>query len=203
MQQIIAMTPDYTYIFEAFRRGRLHPFYSELYPALLRYTVKIAGEQLAYLAEDCVQSAVLETYLHRSSLESVTHWRNCIFMNIRNRVIDYMRKADYDKAYIDHSLISDDFEEDMLNAIVYQDALDAIYAAVDSLPEDYRRLFELSFRQGLKNAEVANLLCMAEITVKKHKARLLDRIRRILGSDINEPTLILILSSGVSDIVAG
>ncbi|WP_297067338.1 sigma-70 family RNA polymerase sigma factor [uncultured Duncaniella sp.] len=192
------MMPDYTYIFESFCKGRLSPFYNELYPALLRYAVKISGENLSYLAEDCVQSAILETYLHRESFESTLHWRNCLLRNIRNRVIDLIRKADCNKAYINNLLLSDQVEDDISLAIIYQDALDVIYAAVESLPEEYRKTFELSFIQGLKNAEIANLLCVAEITIKKRKARLLDKIRTMLGSDIDEHTLLIIIASDIS-----
>lgn len=188
------MTPDLDLIYQAFKRGDLHPFYVGLYPALIRYAVKLTGESLAYLSEDCVQDAILDTYFHRESLETVAHWRNCLFFNIRNRAIDLIRRADCNQAFVNNALLSDDEADDISLAIIYQDALDVIYAAVDSLPEEYRGLFELSFREGLKNAEIADRMCVAEITIKKRKARMLERIRVMLGSDIDEKTIILILS---------
>ena len=64
---------------------------------------------------------------------------------------------------------------------------------MDALPEMYRELFRLSFEQGLKNAEIAELLCVSEITVKKRKARMLEKIRRLLGRDIDNYMMLLLL----------
>lgn len=178
--------PDYGYIYDEFMRGNLKPLYAFVFPALLRYARKLAGEELSYLAKDCVQDAIFQCYMRRDSYEDMAHWRNAIFMSIRNRVIDLIRKADCDQDYIfHHTLVSDDVEEDISLAIIYQDALDVIYGAVDALPEIYRDVFRLSFEEGLKNAEIARLLHVSEITVKKRKARMLDKIRRILGHDID------------------
>ncbi|MDE6073099.1 MAG: sigma-70 family RNA polymerase sigma factor, partial [Muribaculaceae bacterium] len=188
------MIPDLDYIYQTFMRGDLHPLYVDLYPALLRYAVKLTGESLAHMSEDCVQDAILHTYFHREKLESMAHWRNCLFLNIRNRAIDLIRRADCNQAFVDNALLSDDAVEDVSLAIIYQDALDVIYAAVDSLPEEQRRLFDLSFREGLKNAEIADKMCLAEITVKKRKARLLEKIRQMLGRDIDRDTLLVILT---------
>ena len=46
-----------------------------------------------------------------------------------------------------------------------------------SLPEKHRRLFDLSFEQGLKNAEIAELLNVSESAVKKQKAGLIKMVR--------------------------
>ena len=188
------MIPNLDSIYKSFKRGDIHPLYAELYPSLIRYAVKLTGESLAYLSEDCVQNAILETYIHRKNLASTAHWRNCLYRNIRNRAIDLIRRAGYNQEFLDNALLSDNEVDDISLAIIYQDALDVIYAAVDSLPEEYRKLFELSFREGLKNAEIADRMCVAEITIKKRKARLLERIRKVLGNDIDEKTVILILS---------
>ena len=37
-------------------------------------------------------------------------------------------------------------------------------------------------------------MCLAEITVKKRKARLLEKIRQMLGRDIDRDTLLVILT---------
>ncbi len=188
------MIPNLDSIFQSFKNGDIHPLYDEIYPSLIRYTVKLTGESLAYLSEDCVQDAILETYFHRKNLLSTAHWRNCLFLNIRNRAIDLIRKAGCNQVFINNTLLSDNEVDDISLAIIYQDTLDVIYTAVDSLPEDDRRLFELSFREGLRNVDIADRMCLAEITVKKRKARMLEKIRNILGKDIDEKTIILILS---------
>jgi len=187
--------PDYDYIYESFMRGELQPLYSHVFPALLRYARKLTGDQLSYLAKDCVQDAIFHCYMRRDSLRGIEHWRNTLFISIRNRVIDLFRKADYDRVYLDSLLMSDNVEDDVSLAVIYQDALDVIYGAVDALPEKYRELFKLSFEQGLKNTEIAQMLSVSEITVKKRKARLLEKIRHILGRDIDSYLIFFLLAA--------
>lgn len=63
-----------------------------------------------------------------------------------------------------------------------------LYDAIDELPERYRRIFELNFQQGLKNAEIAALLGVTESAVKKQKAAMIDLVRQSLkkktGNDL-------------------
>ena len=92
---------------------------------------------------------------------------------------------EYDQDYMENVMLGDSEEEDVSLAIIYQDALDVIYGAVDRLPQEYRELFRMSFEQGLKNTEIARLLSVSEVTVIKRKARLIERLRRMLGKDID------------------
>ena len=70
-----------------------------------------------------------------------------------------------------------------------------LYDAIESLPDKYRQIFELSFKQGLKNTEIAAMLGVAEITVKKRKADMISMLRDKLGGLLDEKTILLLLSS--------
>lgn len=123
-------------------------------------------------------------------------WRGWLLTAIRNNALMVMRKDELSQRYAEHGMLSNDVEEDLLLAIIEQETYSALFSIIDSLPEKYRELFELSFEQGLKNAEVAKLLQVAEITVKKRKAKLIDIIRERLGRDIDENTLMIIAVTG-------
>lgn len=185
---------DYDFIYKSFVAGRLHPFYTDFYPGLLRYAARELGDVLGYLAEDCVQDAAMKTYLHRNELDTMDRWRSYLITTVHNRVVDLTRQAAMQAEHSDRLRLELDLRDEVETAAIEQEALDMIYAAVRQLPDDYRRIFELSFEQGMKNAEVAEKLCLAEITVKKRKARLLDRIRKALGRNIDEEYLILLLA---------
>lgn len=53
----------------------------------------------------------------------------------------------------------------------------------------------MSFEEGLKNAEIAAALGIAEITVKKRKMRLLEMLRKSMGDNFDLTALTLILTS--------
>lgn len=186
---------DYDYIFQSFLAGNLHPLYKHLYPGLIRYAAGLLGDVLAFMAEDCVQDSILKAYLGRDEMESATQWRSWLFVTIRNRAVDMLRKAGNADLYAEEAKSESQIQEDISLALVEQETLDSIYAAVASLPEIYRSIFELSFEKGMRNAEVAEILSVAEITVKKRKARLIELLRDKLGRPIDENYLILFLAS--------
>ena len=127
------------------------------------------------MAEDCVQDSILKTYLAREEIKNESQWRSWLFVTIRNRAVDMIRKAENNGIYIEKVKTDGEWSDDDVSLdIVEQETVDIIYTAVQSLPEIYRQIFELSFEQALRNSEVAEQLAIAEITVKKRKARLLN-----------------------------
>ena len=85
-------------------------------------------------------------------------------------------------------------ERDISYALIRQETLDRLFAAIDRLPPQYREIFELNFEQGLKNKEIARLLDVAEITVKKRKARMLEMLRGWLGPEADMLIILYLLS---------
>ena len=90
--------------------------------------------------------------------------------------VDILRKNQARDNYISQQ----EEETEFLNGIIEQETLNLLYEAIENLPEKYRRIFELHFEQGLKNAEIAAQLGLFESTVKKQKARMLKLLREDL-----------------------
>jgi DNA-directed RNA polymerase specialized sigma24 family protein len=63
------------------------------------------------------------------------------------------------------------------NLMAMQETLDRLYQAIEQLPQHLREIFDLSFREGLQNAEVAARLRVSVEAVKKRKARLVSLLR--------------------------
>lgn len=125
-----------------------------------------------------------------------------LFVTIRNRAVDMIRKAENNGIYIEKVKTDGEWSDDDVSLdIVEQETVDIIYTAVQSLPEIYRQIFELSFEQALRNSEVAEQLAIAEITVKKRKARLLELLRQRLGRSISEEYILMLLSMQLADSV--
>lgn len=186
---------DYASIFRSFMRGRMHPLYEVMYSGLLRYAAQMLGDDLSYLAEDCVQDAVMTTYMNRERLEDADHWRRYMMLCIHNRALKVVRHQHVHDTYVGNSDMAS--EQDVSHALIRQEMLDTLYAAIESLPDIYRDVFDLSFEQGLKNAEIAHLLDIAEITVKKRKERLLNMLRAKLGGISEMELVMLLLYAGI------
>ena len=162
------LTPS---IIADFKGGRLESFYAEAYADLLTYATRLLGEQHALMAEDIVQDTIFKSYQHRSGIVDGRQWKTYLFRLIHNAAVGI------------HPEELGSMETGDLERIEELCTLERLFEAIDELPERYRRLFDLSFEQGLRNEEVAELLSVSTRAVVKQKARLIDLVGRRLRSD--------------------
>lgn len=176
-----------------FVAGKIAPFYDRYFPGMVRYASRLLGDELDWMADDFVQDAVLDAFQKRHSFTTESQWRAHILACIRNKSVSALRKLSAMRNYTD-STETDLHEADAARALIEHETLDTLYAAIRNLPDDYRELLRMSFEEGMKNAEIAQALGIAEITVKKRKMRLIEMLRRNIGS-VDLMTLTLLLSS--------
>lgn len=188
---------NYDKIFRKFAMGNISPFYDEMYPGMMLYAMHILGEEFSYMAEDCVQESVITTYMRREEFPSWNAWRGFLLACIRNNAIAVLRKNSRHKNYIDN-LEQEDTENDCSHALIEHEVHELLFNAIDGLSDKYREIFQLSFESGLKNSEVANILGIAEITVKKRKASLIAHLQDKLGGILDEKSIIVILTTHIS-----
>lgn len=181
-------------IFHSFVAGKMAPFYERYFPGMVMYASRLLGHELDWMADDCVQDAVLDSFQKRHSFDTAEQWRAHILACIRNKAVSALRKLSAMRNYTE-SKNEDDHEADATLALIEHETLDTLYAAIKKLPPDYRQLLKLSFEDGLKNAEIAAVLGVAEITVKKRKVKLLEMLRRNMPDDIDLPTIALLLTT--------
>lgn len=181
---------------QAFRRfvgGDIAYFYTHIYRDMILYAVSCLPGQLSIMAEDCVQNAVEKAYWRKDEFTSSAQWKAFMITCIRNKAISYQRNSSAATRYQEFVVSFNEIDEDVLLDYIKQETLQRLYAAIDGLPEDMRQLLELSFEEGLKNSEIAERLGVAEITVKKRKARLIGMLRSSFPELIDPENILLLL----------
>lgn len=178
------MMEVYKQVFAEFKEGTINSFYEKMYPELIIYASRLLGSEFSFLSEDCVQDAVFQTYKQRHSFSSPFQLKAYLYTCVRNKGISILRKG---KAQSNYIAQIENYENDLSISFIEQETLTLLYEAIDALPEKYKTLFDLSFEQGLKNAEVAKILNLSEIAVKKQKSRfkslLYDRLKDKIGKE--------------------
>lgn len=91
--------------------------------------------------------------------------------------------------YFDHQLVNDKFVEQMLYAPVETDsAEESLFAkeleqlielTIEKLPEQRRKVYEMSRKEGLSNDEIAARLGISKRTVENHITTALAAIRKV------------------------
>lgn len=174
-------------VYSDFRQGQIHTFYREVYPSLLRYAVRFLGNELWYVAEDCVADAIFKAYQNRLYFKGATELKAFVYTCIHNEIVTIFKKNERRKRYLDHQRT---LSEDLMDHVLMQEMLDRLQMAIDALPPRLRTVFELSFEEGLKRKEVAERLQVSEATVKRDKTQLIAMLRQSLTDD---PLALLIL----------
>lgn len=161
-------------IFEKFKKGEIDDLYRRMYARLLLFATARLGDDVSFMAEDCVQEAIYKTCLHRDELSTPAVFKSYLYSCINNQAITYLRKQEARENYVSQA----DTEVEFLSSYIEQETLDLLYEAIGRLPAKYRDLFHLSFEEGLKNAEVAKLLQVSDSTVKKQKGQMIEWLRK-------------------------
>ncbi len=180
------------HILQEFKAGRIDGFYNEVYPSLLLYALRNLGEDDAFLGEDCVQDAIFEAYRRRDKFDSPAQFKSFLYKCVYSKVVTLQRK---NQSFNNYREQTNGGHYDMQRAILEQETLDLLYEAVERLPDDLRQVLELSFGEGLKNAEVVARMKISESAVKKKKIRMLAILRNILGDEANMQLFLLMFAA--------
>lgn len=180
--------------FSRFVEGDIGYFYTYLYRDMILYALSCLPGQISIMAEDCVQNAVEKAYGRRDEFTSAIQWKAFLITCIRNKAISYQRNSSAAGRYQEFVAEFNELDEDILLGYIRQETLQRLYSAIDSLPAEMRELLEMSFEEGLKNSEIASRLGVAEITVKKRKAKLISLLRSRFPESSDFNLLLFILA---------
>lgn len=168
-------------IFRDFKAGRIDSLYAEGFSSLKAFAARYLTDSYSMMAEDCVQDAIVHAYETRHTFSSPLQLKGFLFTCVRNASISILRKVGSWQNYLSEQ--DEDFEQEFTAAIIEQETLDRLHAAIRQLPEKYRQLFDLSYEQGLRHAEVARLLGITIDGVQKRRARMISLLRDSFRDD--------------------
>lgn len=176
-------------VYEEFLKGEIDAFYRHRYSAMVLYASRQLGDDMAFLAEDCVQEAIFKTYKQRKTFVSPSALKAYLYACIHNNAISHLRKQ---QAKDNYTAESDD-EAVFERGLIEQETIELLFDAIGRLSERYRRIFELSFERGMKNAEVAAILGVSESAVKKQKYALISTLREDLLKHTDSDFVVFLL----------
>lgn len=158
--------------------GRLYEKYA---PGLLFYARKFVSPQVA---EDIVHDVFLNMWKKSSVLlinESVVSY---MFQSVQNGCINQLKRENIRDEYIDRAIFDLKTEELTMTStekkIIDQEQIDAIYQAIELLPEKNKEVFQLSYFKGKKNSEISEQLNISIRTVENHLYKALQELRKRL-----------------------
>ena len=172
--------------------------YKFLYDQHYQILCHIAAQYVKddFLAETIVGDVIFHIWEVRESIEINTRIRSYLMTSVRNRCLDYL-KSQYNqkelKGLQDFPVLNyvkgDDYP---LGRLLEQELESEIMKAINRLPEQCRRVFQLSRFEEKRYEEIAAELDISVNTVKYHIKRALALLNEDLGKYLTVAILLLL-----------
>ena len=178
------MASNITTLVEKAKQGDADAFstlYQMYYPKMKGICINILREDKA-VVDDLVQDAFILAFVSLKDLKNTHRFSQWLTSITTNLVLKYQEKGKrYD--FISLSDIEDEFssvlEDDNTSrqSIPYEE----IMSAIDSLPEGYKKIFNMSVLDGLSHQEISELLDIAPHSSSSQLSRAKAMLRNILS----------------------
>ncbi len=146
------------------------------------HTIVMKVTKLEGVAKDIIQEVFLYLWMDRESLAEIDVPQNWIFKIAYNRSYSWLaRQVSRNQKYSEFKLQNPDEGDDNLeNTVFLHETSRLIQEATSQLPEQARKIFQLSRETGLKAAEVADQLNISVQTVRNSLVRSVKFIKEYL-----------------------
>jgi RNA polymerase sigma-70 factor (ECF subfamily) len=167
--------------FLSFQRGEEKGFawlFRRLYPSLSFYAAKIANDKA--VAEEIAAGAFVKIWKRQEQFETPEKTRAYLYRIVRNDALKHLNKekkqlaADTEVVY----LYGGEQEKDHFNSLVKAETTRQLAETIKVLPAKCSKVFRLLYIEGKSIKETAETLGLSTSTVKTHKKRGLEALRK-------------------------
>lgn len=161
-------TLHYSYIFK------------EYFSALCLFATRIVGEPAH--AEDIVQDVFEKLWQKQTSFENLRHLKDYLYKATRNASLNFIKGTQHS---MERQAVFLSEQEEMDAAeeleVIRTEVFRVIYREIGNLPEQCGKIVRMSYIEGLKNEQIAELLSISLQTVKNQKTRGMKLLRMRLS----------------------
>lgn len=188
------MASNITTLVEKAKQGDADAFstlYQMYYPKMKGICINILREDKA-VVDDLVQDAFILAFVSLKDLKNTHRFSQWLTSITTNLVLTYQEKGKrYD--FISLSDIEDEFSSVLEDGNTSKQSIpyEEIMAAIDSLPEGYKKIFNMSVLDGLSHQEISELLDIAPHSSSSQLSRAKAMLRNILSPRV---MLIIVLA---------
>ncbi|MBX3253289.1 MAG: RNA polymerase sigma-70 factor [Chitinophagaceae bacterium] len=158
------------------------PIFNQYYLTLCFFAGKLINEQT--VAEDIVKDVFLKLWQKEPDFSRYKNIKAVLYIAVKNACLNYIKKRKHIRIQTNALtyLLQQEQEDFVLNEITRAEVLREVYAAMQQLPEECRKVMHLYYRQGLDHRSISAKLGVTVSTVKNQKARGVQILKKKLGT---------------------
>ncbi len=155
-----------------FTQGNTRAFtaiYNIYYPRLFNFAKRMVDNRQE--AQDITAETFVKLWRLHPNFPTHDKIRAFLFVTARNACYDYLKynaKENSQQKELINQLLPET-DQVMLRDEIKADVLDHIYTEIEKLPQQCKAVFTLSYLEGRKNNEIAELLQITDKTVRNQK----------------------------------
>ena len=156
-------------------------FFLDYYPRVKGFINGLLQD--AEEAEDLSQDIFMSLWQNRGNLKQIDNLDAYLFRIARNAVFRYIERSLLFKNYQSRQLSDDNSDLYEIESELNAKELELIIAiAVERMPSQRRKIYQMSREQGLSNENIARELNISKRTVENHLTQALADLRYCFGS---------------------
>ena len=145
------------------------------------YSFAFAMTSNHLLSEDVVTETFVKAWQKREHFDELRNLKAFLFTVARNSCLDYIKHIGRRRlAQTEILYLSDHKTSDTETKVICADLLNKIFHQAQSLPVTAKKIFFMTFAEGLNPAEIAQILQMPIQNVHNNKNRAVDILRVIM-----------------------
>lgn len=155
--------------------------FNQYYQALCFFVEKLVVERA--IAEDIVEDTFIKLWEKQPDFSKHKNIKAVLYIAVKNASLNFLkaqRKERLNKNNLTF-FAQRDSENSILNEITRAEVLHELYAELQKLPPERRRVMNLLFVEGWDSKKVAEHLNISIHTVKKHKLNGIHTLQKKLG----------------------
>ncbi|MDP3435281.1 MAG: RNA polymerase sigma-70 factor [Bacteroidota bacterium] len=163
-----------------------------------KYYLRLCGFANKFIAnrqesEEIVQEVFLNIWKKRSRLKLDNEIRPYLFKSVQNlcfNFIEHQKVIDNYYSVIDTVYKNQSEDFNTYESVLYTEFQQRVDESIKSLPEQCRKIFQLSREDGLKYTEIADQLGISVKTVETQMSRALSKLK----TELKDYLVVLIIS---------
>ena len=145
-------------------------------------------------AEDLLQEVFSKIWITRKKLVDLDNFSKYLNTITLNHIYNLLRRKAFEETFLHEQFFKvENNREEAFNCVDLHELEGLLGKAVNQLPPQQKKVFELSRMQGLKHGEIARQLNISGETVKKHIMEALRNVKSYLASHGQTEVSILLL----------
>jgi len=138
--------------------------------------------------EDLIQSTFLASVAGRDSFREASSFRTYLFAIARHNLYAHYRRQGREIDFVQTSVV--DLGASPSGPLTRHEEAATLLRALRAIPLEFQIVLELTYWEGMKGPEIAEVLAIPANTVRSRLARARDALRQALAQSIREPGLL-------------